>query len=90
MNDLSIKVSIHFPTERDAEIAYQVLKVDSEPKRSGVLKTLVVNSNILNVNFIGKELRKIRVALTSFFDSLTLVTETMKEFDSRKSNYSYY
>lgn len=38
----------------------------------------------------GKEARKVRVSLTSFFDSLTLVTETMKEFDSREPVYSHY
>ncbi|KAH0549323.1 uncharacterized protein LOC123261040 [Cotesia glomerata] len=90
MNDFSIKLSIPFPTARDAEIAYQVLRVDSEPKRSCVSKTLTVDNQILNVNFTGKEIRKIRVGLTSFFDSLTLVTETLKEFDSRELEYSYY
>ncbi|XP_074111435.1 EKC/KEOPS complex subunit LAGE3-like [Cotesia typhae] len=91
MNDFSIKLSIPFPTARDAEIAYQVLRVDlDEPKRSCVSKSLAVDNKILNVNFTGKEIRKIRVGLTSFFDSLTLVTETLKEFDSRELEYSYY
>ncbi|KAK0080332.1 hypothetical protein PV325_014143, partial [Microctonus aethiopoides] len=84
MNDLAVQVSVPFPSSREAEIAYQVLRVDSEPKRSGVIKSLLVDENILNVSISGKEARKVRVSLTSFFDSLTLVTETMKEFDSRE------
>lgn len=36
-----------FPSPRLAEIAYHVLRVDPEPKRSGVTKELVVKNNTL-------------------------------------------
>lgn len=36
-----------FPSARLAEIAYQVLRVDAEPKRSGVTKELQVKNTIL-------------------------------------------
>lgn len=38
---------IPFPTRRQAEIAYDVLRIDPEPKRSGVTKKLQLESNDL-------------------------------------------
>lgn len=90
MNNLDVKISVPFPSSREADIAYQVLKVDSEPKRSGVKKILSVDNNILQANFIGTEAKKVRVGLTSFFDNLTLVSETIKQFGPPEPSYSYY
>lgn len=42
-------LSIPFPTYREADIAFQTLRVDAEPSRSGVTKSLSVESNILKV-----------------------------------------
>lgn len=42
-------LSVPFPTEREAQIAFGTLSVDSEPKRGGVKKELVVKGNVLNV-----------------------------------------
>lgn len=38
----------------------------------------------------GKEARKVRVALTSLFDSLILVVETMQQFGPPVPTYNYY
>lgn len=38
----------------------------------------------------GTEARKVRVALTSFFDSLILVTETIQQFGPPVPTYNYY
>lgn len=38
----------------------------------------------------GTEARKVRVALTSFFDSLILVTETMQQFGPSEPSFNYY
>lgn len=38
-----------FPSAREAEIAYQVLRVDKEPSRGGVTKKLTLNNNLLEV-----------------------------------------
>ncbi|XP_015600142.1 uncharacterized protein LOC107270040 [Cephus cinctus] len=90
MNNINVNVTIPFPTTREADVAYQVLRVDNEPKRSGVTKQLTVEGNLLTVIFYGQEARKVRVGLTSFFESLILVTETMKELGPPESEYSYY
>jgi len=43
------EMSVPFPSAREAEVAYQVLRVDKEPSRSGVTKNLTLNNNILEV-----------------------------------------
>ncbi|NP_001155050.1 L antigen family, member 3 isoform 1 [Nasonia vitripennis] len=90
MSDLTVDLSIPFPSEREADVAYQTLRVDAEPSRSGVKKTLTLESNTLKVNFAGSEARKIRVGLTSFFEALLLITETMKEFGPPEPKYDHY
>ncbi|KOX72991.1 hypothetical protein WN51_01359, partial [Melipona quadrifasciata] len=42
------------------------------------------------ISISGTEARKVRVALTSFFDSLILVTETMQLFGPPVPTYNYY
>lgn len=49
LNNLLRNVEIPFPTNRLAEISYHVLRVDSEPKRSGVQKELKLKDNVLLV-----------------------------------------
>nr|XP_034183181.1 EKC/KEOPS complex subunit LAGE3 [Osmia lignaria] len=90
MSTLSVNLSIPFPSAREAEIAYQVLRVDQEPSRGGSTKDLTLKNNILQVLISGTEARKVRVALTSFFDSLILVTETMQQFGPPESSFNYY
>lgn len=90
MTNLSVNLSIPFPSEREAEIAYQVLRVDQEPPRGGSTKNLVLKKNFLQVSITGTEARKVRVALTAFFDSLILVTETMQQFGPPEPSYDYY
>ncbi|KAG5309711.1 LAGE3 protein, partial [Acromyrmex insinuator] len=90
MSDLKVELSVPFPSAREAEVVYQVLRVDEEPPRSEATKNLTLNNNILEVSFSGKEARKIRVALTSFFDNLLLVTETIEKFGPPELTYSHY
>ncbi|XP_014477210.1 PREDICTED: EKC/KEOPS complex subunit LAGE3 [Dinoponera quadriceps] len=89
MNDLKVNLSVPFPSAREAEVAYEVLRVDEEPSRSAVTKKLTLNNNILEVSFSGKEARKVRVGLTSFFDSLLLVTETIQQFGPPEPIYNH-
>lgn len=80
-----------FPTSREADIAYQVLRVDAEPKRSEVKKDLVLESNVLTITLSASEARRLRVALTSIMESLVLVTETMDQFGPPASQeYSHH
>ena len=46
-----VVLDIPFSNDRDAEIAYNSLSVDPEPKRSGLLKEFVLKGNVLHVEF---------------------------------------
>ncbi|XP_047364301.1 EKC/KEOPS complex subunit Lage3 isoform X2 [Vespa velutina] len=79
-----------FATTREADVVYQVLRVDKEPPRSGVIKKIEQKDNQLQISFSSTEVRKLRVGITSFFDSLTLVTETIQQFGPPEPMYDYY
>ncbi|XP_043804241.1 EKC/KEOPS complex subunit Lage3 [Apis laboriosa] len=90
MSTFNVNLLIPFPSSREAEIAYQVLRVDTEPSRSSISKSLKLDNNLLQIEISGTEARKVRVAVTSFFDSIILVTETMQLFGPPVPNYDYY
>lgn len=46
---ITVNIKIPFPTKRAAEIAYDVLRVDPEPKRNGVKRKFEIDENILKV-----------------------------------------
>jgi len=77
---MEVNLSVPFQTDREAEIAFNSLRVDAEPARSKVIKTLSVNGNCLDVTFTGEEARNLRVSINGFFTHLILVSETMLQF----------
>lgn len=48
-DEIKVSVAIPFPSTRAAQIAYDVLHIDPEPKRSHVKKTFTLDENILKV-----------------------------------------
>lgn len=46
---IKVNIDVPFPTSRSAQIAYDVLRIDPEPKRGGVKKNFEINENILKV-----------------------------------------
>lgn len=90
-SELKATITIPFPSIREAHIAYEVLRVDPEPKRSGVQKDVQVERDTLTVNLFASKAQQLRVAVTSLMENLILVTETMKQFGPpRSQEYSYY
>lgn len=90
-HQLKIDIEIPFQNSRIAEIAYDVLRVDKEPKRSGVTKDLSVKENILAVKFSAHLARQLRVAINGFFEKLDLITETVEAFGPPVSKtYNHY
>ena len=65
---------------KSAEIAWNSLRVDPEPKRSNLVKQMRVEENQLIVDFKCQEARTMRVSVNSFFDLLNLVVQTMDKF----------
>lgn len=77
---MQTQLEIPFSCARHAEIVYNSLRVDAEPKRSGMTKSLKVSENILTVNFECTEARTMRVSVNTFLDLLILVTQTIDSF----------
>ena len=78
MQNLTLKVP--FEDAKTATIVWNSLRVDPEPKRSEMTKTLRVEGSDLIVNFECKETRTMRVSVNNFFDLLSLVIETIDQF----------
>ncbi|XP_077293638.1 uncharacterized protein LOC143916412 isoform X2 [Arctopsyche grandis] len=91
MSPYELSTEIVFETKRHAEIACDVLRIDSEPKRSHVIKNISVNDNKLQIKLTSSELRNLRVSATSVFEHLLLSIETMETFGPAESDkYSFY
>ncbi|KAG2186226.1 hypothetical protein INT43_002664 [Umbelopsis isabellina] len=81
VDQLSRHLEIPFPTPRLAEIAQRALSVDKELKGDQVKRSISVEDNMLKVDFDCISVRMLRVSTTSFFEMLTMVTNTMEMFD---------
>ena len=75
-----LTLRVPFEDEKTARIVWNSLRVDPEPKRSGMTKTLRVEGSDLIVDFACKETRTMRVSVNSFFDLLSLVVDTIDQF----------
>jgi len=82
---LTLNLFIPFPSEREALIAYNSLRVDKEPSRGGSLvRQLDLSGKQLSVWWRASEARLLRVSVNGFLDHLALVTQTIAEFDVLK------
>lgn len=89
--NIFVSLKIPFPSRREAEIAYDVLRIDNEPKRSFIEKSLKLQDNQLLVEFNGQHAKNVRVGVTSFFESLLLCCETLDQFGPPTSEkYEHY
>ncbi|TMW50151.1 hypothetical protein DOY81_004776 [Sarcophaga bullata] len=79
-------IKIPFESVRQAEIAFRVLSVDQEPRRNFVQKELRLVNDSIEVHFTADQVKSLRTAITSFFESLLLCKDTIKEFDLEPLN----
>lgn len=49
MDEIKVSVNIPFPSERAAQIAYDVLRIDAEPKRNHIRKKYELKDHVLQV-----------------------------------------
>ncbi|VDN99166.1 unnamed protein product [Rodentolepis nana] len=86
-----LNIRIPFPNKPASEIAYRTLIVDDEPHRSTTNVSLSVKDNILCMNFTAdisdepkmdslSQMKKLRVSVNHWLDSVSLICETMAEF----------
>eukprot|EP00533_Pseudo-nitzschia_delicatissima_P015634 CAMPEP_0197274080 /NCGR_PEP_ID=MMETSP1432-20130617/12175_1 /TAXON_ID=44447 /ORGANISM="Pseudo-nitzschia delicatissima, Strain UNC1205" /LENGTH=111 /DNA_ID=CAMNT_0042739835 /DNA_START=62 /DNA_END=397 /DNA_ORIENTATION=- len=90
------EIDITFPTDLQAEQALQILQVDKEPTDRVsksfqlVREDVIIDSESggkdsicrLRVRFESKELKMVRVGVSSFYDYLKVVLKTLQEFDT--------
>ncbi|XP_059145779.1 EKC/KEOPS complex subunit LAGE3-like [Physella acuta] len=77
---VSADLQVPFPSQKEAEIAFGSLSVDKEPSRGGVVRTMCVDNNSLQIHFSAPEARMLRVSINSFFEHLMLVVKTIDQF----------
>ena len=77
---LEMTIKVPFEDSKSAQVAWNSLRVDPEPKRSDLVKEMRVENNQLIVDFKCQEAKTMRVSVNSFFDLLNLVVQTMDKF----------
>ena len=76
------ELSFPFVTTRHAEIIYNTVRVDKEPKKT-VQRTETLDNNILNVRFEAEEAKFMRVAVESYIEKINLILRTIQRFDPK-------
>ncbi|CAL8079915.1 unnamed protein product [Orchesella dallaii] len=79
----TLHMKIPFNCAREAEIAYNSLRVDSEPKRSQVLRSLSVDGTALVIDLIAPDARQIRLSMNSLLDHVLLVQKVISKFSAK-------
>ena len=73
-------MNIPFSNSREASIAYDALRVEVEPARSRVTRTMRVEGDTLSVNLKAENAKNLRVSANSLLEHLVLITETIHQF----------
>ena len=75
-------ISIAFQTEKEAKIAFNCLRIDSEinSNKRFVYKNISFNNNYLEINLKSNQLKQMRVCVKSVLQNLDLLMETMECF----------
>ena len=73
-------VSVPFLDERQATVAYNSFRVEVEPARSRVKRSLSVSGRSLVASFVAEDARSLRVSVNSFFEHVVLIADTIKQF----------
>ena len=83
MANLNHTCTLYF-TFRSGQVASnvaRVLKVDREIQEDKVSKSFEVSSNVLKIDLCSSELKVLRVVASSLYDMMSVVLQTMDEFD---------
>ncbi|KAL1465058.1 hypothetical protein WDU94_004653 [Cyamophila willieti] len=75
-------LSFKFPcsNETEATILYDVLRVDREPKRSSVEKSLSVDNNVLNITLKTSNVKNLKPSFNALLDYILLSKDTIEQF----------
>ncbi|CAF1001567.1 unnamed protein product [Adineta steineri] len=78
--DFACELNIPLLTTRHAEIVYNTVRIDREPKKN-VQRIEKLNNNVLNVRFEAEEAKFIRVAVESYLEKINSILRTIQRFD---------
>lgn len=81
---MNVCLIIPFPSTQIASLAYDVLSVDKELKRSGVQRKIEIDGTNIIINLHGEELKKLRVAANAFIKNVKLIVKTVDLFTSEE------
>ena len=81
--ELKAELIIPFASIDHAKIAYNTLKVDTEPRKNIIKKKLTLDNNLIKVSWTSREAKVLRVSVNSFFDHLNSVLETIELFSNQ-------
>ena len=75
-------ISIRFQTQKEAKIAFNCLRIDSEinSNKRFVYKNISFNNKDLEINLKTNQLKQMRVSLKSLLQNVDLLMETMSCF----------
>jgi hypothetical protein len=74
-------LSFTFRSGQVAANVARVLQVDREIQETKVSKSFEVTSNVLKIDIRSSELKILRVVASSLYDMMSVVLQTMDEFD---------
>mmetsp|Transcript_10509 Transcript_10509/g.15995 ORF Transcript_10509/g.15995 Transcript_10509/m.15995 type:complete len:85 (-) Transcript_10509:162-416(-) len=74
-------LKIAYKSEAHARMVQQCLSVDDELQPERVSKELIISDSLLVIKFYAADVKILRVALSSFFDMVTVATKTLQEFE---------
>ena len=69
-------------TARHADIVYNTVRIDKEPKKT-VQRVETVDNNVLKVRFEAEEAKFMRVAVESYIEKINLILRTIQRFDPK-------
>ncbi|EKU20548.1 hypothetical protein NGA_2086400, partial [Nannochloropsis gaditana CCMP526] len=76
------RISLHLTSSSKAQLIQDVLEVDEELQPDKVCKSFAVEGSALNVHLVSCDLKVLRVAVSSFYDMLTVALKTLLQFDN--------
>lgn len=79
---MNFSCELRFPlaTERHAQILFNTMRVDKEPKKN-VQRSEQIDGNSLRVQFQAEQAKFLRVAVESYIEKINLVLQTIRRFD---------
>ncbi|KAK7796623.1 hypothetical protein U0070_020975 [Myodes glareolus] len=78
--ELPNNLAVPFPTYLEAEIACVSIAPDPKPHQGPLGKELKVSGCMLEVHWIWKDSRLLRISIMNFLDQLSLVVNTIQHF----------